>query len=325
MEKDKIGTMKKAVLYGSILLFCLLAGVALPEITQETANSTALITSLTLPIMFLIAQETFYDNALEDNSNKILMKILAALFFPIGIIVTLGIAVDTKLAIGEKIIIDLIMASGFSYDITSVWDISKGKVPKLTSFLPSCLETKAIERPNKIIEGKFKEIEVVENKQKEDQDRMRALKADLDQFMGYCPDIKPQLEHARNYIGELQNARMSLDNLKNRTFKAAVLDQLEQVYEEVKNGVLQNADDIITICIAGQADFDGKLTEKEIQHIEQELKDSEYKLSKLKEALSTIGYSATQRTTEMSNIGIDAAVSAINSFLDNNSPTLGTK
>jgi hypothetical protein len=328
MKKNSISIIKRATLHTLIFFICLLAGVSLGHVAKDTIGSTATIVTLiflTFPTMFLASQGILYDNVLEKSIRSPLMKLLAAFIFPIGLIVTIGIAADTNLGIASKLLLGLIASGIIGYDIMSVLDISEDKIPKLTSFIPSNLKAFFAKEKHEVIEGKYKEITEVKEQPKEEQDRIKLLKADLDQFIKLCPSIKPQLERAKSDILELQIIRMSLDRLKERAYKAALLEQLENSYSVVNKGVLQNIDDIITICVAGQADFNAGLKEDELQDVEQELKDNRHKLDKMKEILSIVGRSATQRTTDMSNIGIDATATAISNFLDNNSPSLGTK
>ena len=321
-------TFHTDIMYASIAILLILAATTLgnffPGNKASGALQTIIILIYEIPTLLLVhsaRNKTF----LRDKPKRKWFKLLAALVFPLGLISTLGIAIDTDVSLITKIILGGITAGLGSINTLRSLDLARNRAPKLQA-------SKALffSKAQDVIEentGKASAEEAIMAEPESRFDRITQIISDLNEFAYHCPDLKPLIEQAKSDIDEIDKIGVSIEKVKKKAYKKTMLAELEKVYEEVKEGILVNCDDIITICAAGRADFNNMLSSEEVDDIKMELSDNQYKLNLMKRLLSTMGRSATQKTTDDTNLGLNASVAAIESFIEmtDNSPTLGTR
>ena len=164
-----------------------------------------------------------------------------------------------------------------------------------------------------------KEIEniVSENDSLNTPDR---IENELTKFGDACPCIRKQIKQALAQLNELDIIQDAIEKLEEAAYNKACIGELINSYEEVHTYVMQNLQDIITICIGGQAEHRKKLTEGEILDINAELEQNKWKLDKYHELMIKVTRTSIQKSDAFSELGLDASMTAVDNYtmLQNN-------
>ena len=119
-------------------------------------------------------------------------------------------------------------------------------------------------------------------------------------------DIRFFLKQCVADMDETKELKESLKELEEVSFNPATFENIEGTLEIVQRDVVQNAKDIITICIANkvgkqiQLDNDSKIA------IKQELADNKRRIDKFRMILTEGAKFATQKDNEHSDLDLDS-------------------
>jgi hypothetical protein len=146
------------------------------------------------------------------------------------------------------------------------------------------------------------------------------IENELTKFGDACPCIRKQIKQALAQMNELDIIQDTIEKLEEAAYNKACIGELINSYEEVHTYVIQNLQDIITICIGGQAEHRKRLTEGEILDINAELEQNKWKLEKYHELMIKVTRTSIQKSDAFSELGLDASMTAVDNYtmLQNN-------
>lgn len=145
--------------------------------------------------------------------------------------------------------------------------------------------------------------------------RREKIEEILNLIRDHNPDLSPMVKHCFQQLTDFDNRRQQLADLT-KIRNTSITENLEEELGKVENEVLQNMEDIISICIAAGATARGSVKWKELntKEIDQEFMSNQTKFNMIDELLERFVISTNQHDGSFANLSLDAWIKVI----DNN-------